>query len=77
MRADDVAARYVNGSYYARHPGWHDEDAAWKAREIAALLRRNDVTPRRVVEVGSGSGGVLAGLQRAASSAAMRFRQKR
>lgn len=55
--------RYTDGSYLRQHPGWHQEHSAWKAAQIAALLRRNGVAPRSVVEVGCGAGGILAALQ--------------
>lgn len=57
-------SRYTDGSYLKQHPGWHREHSAWKAAQIAALLRRNGREPRTVVEVGCGAGGILAELQR-------------
>ncbi|MBI5425895.1 MAG: class I SAM-dependent methyltransferase [Opitutae bacterium] len=58
-------SRYSDGDYLSRHPGWHREHSAWKAAQIAALLRRQNRTPRSIVEVGCGAGGILAELQRA------------
>lgn len=57
-------ARYVDGDYQSRHPGWHREHSAWKAAQIAALLRQQNCAPHSVVEVGCGAGGILAELQR-------------
>jgi SAM-dependent methyltransferase len=57
--------RYTDGEYLARHPQWHREHSAWKARQIATLLARNGPAPRSVAEVGCGAGGILAALQQA------------
>lgn len=56
--------RYTDGEYLKQHPGWHREHSAWKAAQIRALLARNALAPRTVVEVGCGAGGILAALQR-------------
>ena len=50
---------YTRGEYQARNPTWHAEDSAWKATQIIAMLRRHDLRPRTVCEVGCGAGGVL------------------
>jgi ubiquinone/menaquinone biosynthesis C-methylase UbiE len=50
---------YSDGSYLARNPTWHAEDAAWKAEKVIGLLRRHGVAPRSVVEIGSGTGDLL------------------
>jgi SAM-dependent methyltransferase len=56
-----VAVRdiYVNGEYRRLHPTWHEEDAAWKADNITALLRRNGIAPQSWCEIGCGAGGIL------------------
>jgi len=54
---------YANGEYLRRHPGWHQEDAAWKAAHVKKLLGRHAITPGRVCEVGCGSGEILACLE--------------
>jgi cyclopropane fatty-acyl-phospholipid synthase-like methyltransferase len=58
------ASIYDSGEYLAHNPDWHEADAPYKADWIAALLRKNHVEPRRIVEVGSGSGEVLVQLAR-------------
>ncbi len=50
---------YESGAYAESNEDWHDEDAPYKAREILTLLRRNNVSFRRCVDVGCGAGGVL------------------
>jgi SAM-dependent methyltransferase len=53
---------YIDGTYSFSHPTWHDEDAPWKASEIYKILDDNHLTPRRIVDIGCGAGGVLASL---------------
>jgi cyclopropane fatty-acyl-phospholipid synthase-like methyltransferase len=62
MAAD--ATIYEDGTYLENNPGWHEEDSPWKAAQIARILRRNQVAPATVCEIGCGAGGVLAGLAR-------------
>lgn len=62
---------YQNGEYLAYNPHWHAADAPHKARWIAALLGRNGLSPRRVVDIGSGSGDVLVELAKHYPRAAM------
>lgn len=54
--------RYLDGTYAALNPTWHEEDAAWKAAQIWGILQLNGCCPRRIVDVGCGTGGVLAAL---------------
>jgi hypothetical protein len=54
---------YTSGQYLGMHPTWHVEESPWKVRHIAAMLRRNALTPRRICEIGSGAGEVLRLLQ--------------
>ncbi len=63
------ADRYKDGAYLKQHPGWHREHSDWKAAQIQAILARNAVVPRTVVEVGCGAGGILSALQRELDSA--------
>ncbi len=56
--------RYVEGGYLAANPGWHAEDAPWKARMIHQLwLQAGLPVPATVAEIGCGSGQILAQLQ--------------
>jgi SAM-dependent methyltransferase len=64
MRSDNVISqRYLNGDYAAQNPTWDSEDAPWKVRLIADLLRASALAPGSVAEIGCGSGAVLAGLR--------------
>lgn len=57
-------AIYEDGTYLRNNPTWHEEDSPWKARQIAAILRRNQVAPQTVAEIGCGAGEVLNCLAR-------------
>lgn len=50
---------YTNGTYLQNNPYWHEEDASFKADEIAAIVKRNSIDPNSVAEVGCGTGEIL------------------
>jgi SAM-dependent methyltransferase len=54
--------RYRSGAYFEDNPDWHEADAPWKVRSVAALVRFAGLAPHTVVDVGCGTGAVLAGL---------------
>jgi SAM-dependent methyltransferase len=54
---------YQTGEYFAKHPTYHVEDSAWKAEHIFRLIRKNNLQPRTVCEIGCGAGEVLRQLQ--------------
>jgi len=54
---------HVNGSYFEKHPTWHIEYSAWKAKNIFSYLQRKDIHPKTIGEVGCGAGEVLNQLQ--------------
>jgi len=54
---------HVNGQYLRCNPDWHTSSSAWKAEEVLKMLRRRDLAPRTVGEVGCGAGEVLRQLQ--------------
>lgn len=56
--------RYASGAYLEQNPDWHEADAFWKAEKIQRMLQRSGMRPLRVCDVGCGSGGVLAELQK-------------
>lgn len=60
-----ISDLYTTDAYSRANPDWHEEDAPWKAAQIARLLADYRVAVSRIVDVGCGAGGVLAGLQRA------------
>ncbi|PVD51247.1 methylase [Terrimonas sp.] len=50
---------YTGGSYLEHNQNWNLEDASWKAAIIHKLLKRNNILPADIVDVGCGAGGVL------------------
>ena len=57
-----MSSIYVDGTYLENNPAWHSGDSEWKASQIFQILQSNDQSPRSVVEVGCGAGGVVARL---------------
>jgi ubiquinone/menaquinone biosynthesis C-methylase UbiE len=58
------ANAFLTGEYLAQIPQWHAEDSTWKSDGVLEMLARNKLLPRRVGEVGCGTGAVLSQLQR-------------
>ncbi len=50
---------YTNGEYLRKNPTWGSEDSEWKAIEINRLIKKNNLLPESVAEVGCGFGKVL------------------
>src|SRR5260370_6214160 len=56
--------RYVSEKHLEKVPGWHVEESPWKAKHIEQLLKRHQLSPKTVCEVGCGFGEVLRLLQK-------------
>jgi hypothetical protein len=54
---------YKDGEYLKKNPTWHVEESPFKAKYILEILRRNNLSPKTVCEVGCGAGEVLRQLQ--------------
>lgn len=54
---------YQDGSYLEQNPDWHVYRSPWKVRQIVEMLRRHQIAPTTIVEIGSGAGEVLLHLQ--------------
>jgi len=50
---------YTTGDYLKHNPTWHEEDAPWKARQIAQNMSDNAIEPNSMCEVGCGTGQIL------------------
>jgi SAM-dependent methyltransferase len=57
-----MSSIYEDGTYLENNPAWHSGDSEWKASQIFQILRSNHQSPKSVVEVGCGAGGVVAEL---------------
>lgn len=55
---------YETGEYLEHNPDWHAGDSPFKAQWIAEILARNNVEPKHIVEVGTGSGEILVELKK-------------
>lgn len=51
---------YEDGTYLANNPTWGEQDSPWKAGNIERLLKKNDIHPSTVCEVGCGAGAILS-----------------
>lgn len=56
MDADTI---YDDGTYLAKNPTWHEQDSAWKARQISKILKKNGIGPATICEIGCGAGEIL------------------
>ena len=50
---------YNDGRYSAKNPGWHENDAPWKAAQVLSMLCGRSFRPESIVDIGCGTGGVL------------------
>ena len=50
---------YNDQTYLHNHPTWHEEDASWKARQIAQALAKYQIKPQTVAEIGCGTGEII------------------
>lgn len=55
-------SRYTSGAYLRSNPTWHSEDSGWKTDQVWRLLIDNHVEFSSCVEIGCGSGHVIAGI---------------
>lgn len=60
---DNAHDPHQDGSYLKFNPTWHVEFSDWKAQNILKLLRKHNINPKTVCEVGCGAGEVLRILQ--------------
>jgi hypothetical protein len=68
---DAPCARYTSGEYLQQTGGkWHLQDSPFKARQVLTMLRRNNIAPQSICEVGCGAGGILSQLQQQMPDAA-------
>lgn len=56
MTANNV---YKDGTYLDNNPTWHEQDSSWKAKQVARILKGNNINPLTVCEVGCGAGEIL------------------
>jgi Methyltransferase domain len=54
---------YVNGEHLEKNPDWHVYASSWKAKHVLRMLKRHQIAPQTIGEVGCGAGEVLRQLQ--------------
>ncbi|WP_221643607.1 MULTISPECIES: class I SAM-dependent methyltransferase [unclassified Nostoc] len=54
---------YKDGTYLQNHPTWHEEHSPCKAKQIAKIIKRNNLNPLTICEIGCGAGEILNSLQ--------------
>jgi hypothetical protein len=50
---------YQSGEYLDKNPRWHAADSPWKAAQILKMIRKQNLNPATVCEVGCGAGEIL------------------
>lgn len=50
---------YNDGEYLDHNPTWHVEDSSWKAGNILKIMKRNQLAPKTIAEIGCGAGEIL------------------
>jgi len=60
---DSESAIYRDGSYLKLNPSWHAEESPFKVRQTVKMLKRQNLSPRSICDVGCGVGVVLHELQ--------------
>jgi SAM-dependent methyltransferase len=58
-----ISEMYTNGKYLEHNPSWDVEDSPWKADQIHKIIRRNNLKPKNICEIGCGAGEILINLQ--------------
>ncbi len=53
---------YQDGQYLQHNPSWHEQDSPFKASWIFEMLKKWDVKPNSLGEVGCGAAGILRSL---------------
>ena len=54
---------YTTGKYLENNPGWHVGDSPWKSDQILKMVRKHNLQPATVCEIGCGAGEILSRLR--------------
>jgi len=54
---------YTEGAYLEKNPDWHADESPFKVGQVLRMLRKVDLRPQSICEVGCGAGEVLRLLQ--------------
>ena len=61
--AGSGSAIYQDGTYLKHNPSLHMEESPFKVRQILRMMKRRNLAPKTVCDVGCGAGAVLAELR--------------
>jgi cyclopropane fatty-acyl-phospholipid synthase-like methyltransferase len=50
---------YQDGTYLERFPDWLEQDSPFKAKQVIKMIKKNDLKPSSICEVGCGAGEIL------------------
>jgi 2-polyprenyl-3-methyl-5-hydroxy-6-metoxy-1,4-benzoquinol methylase len=56
---DNSDQLYTSGRYLQQNPGWHEEGSKYKADLVLQMIKKIDLSPGLIVDVGCGAGAVL------------------
>jgi ubiquinone/menaquinone biosynthesis C-methylase UbiE len=59
INSSNINSIYSDKTYLTNNNDWHQLDSAWKALQINNILKKNNVTPLTVVDIGCGSGDII------------------
>ncbi|MCT7968519.1 class I SAM-dependent methyltransferase [Laspinema sp. D1] len=54
--------RYSGSQYLENNPTWHTEHSSWKSLQIIKMLKKHNLNPTSIGEIGCGAGQVLNNL---------------
>ena len=71
---ENMSNIYTSGEYLeATDQTWHSEDSPWKAGQILQIIRKNNIHPKNIAEIGCGAGRILEELSKQSYLADVQF----
>ena len=62
LNLNKVNKIYSDKTYLSNNNDWHSSDSKWKANHINYILKKNNIYPDSVVDIGCGSGDIICNL---------------
>jgi len=53
---NEYTEKYVTDEYFNNNPTWDVEDSPWKATQILEMLKKHNLNPQTIGEIGCGAG---------------------
>ena len=54
---------YTTGKYLENNPSWHVGDSPWKSAQVLKMMRKHNLQPATVCEIGCGAGEIISRLR--------------